>query len=64
MARTIRIFSDSPWTQRETHTLRAFYTNEIPTAEIARMLGRPEDEVRQRTRMLGLEMPRVHVLSR
>ncbi|QNN65371.1 hypothetical protein H9L12_01690 [Sphingomonas rhizophila] len=64
MARTIRFFSDSPWTQRDTQTLRAFYTNEIPPAEIARMLGRPEEEVRQRTRMLGLEMPRIHVLAR
>ena len=64
MARNILIFSEEPWTQRDTTTLRAFYTNEIPTADIARMLGRPETEVRQRCRMLGLEMSRVHFLVR
>lgn len=64
MARNILIFSEQPWTQRETTTLRAFYTNEIPTADIARMLGRSEGEVRQRCRMLGLAMSRVSFLAR
>ena len=64
MARNTLIFSDAPWTQRDTATLRAFYTNEIPTSDIARMLGRPEGEVRQRCRMLGLNMSRVHVMAR
>jgi hypothetical protein len=64
MARNMLIFSENPWTQRDTTSLRAFYTNEIPTADIARMLGRPEGEVRQRCRMLGLEMSRVSIFSR
>ena len=64
MARNTLIFSNAPWTQRDTATLRAFYTNEIPVTDIARMLDRSECEVRQRCRMLGLEMSRVHFLDR